>query len=247
MLLIAAALREELNVALSLCKDPKKIRRGGIDIWQATHKSQTLHFLKTGVGPERSASSLQNALDFLDVSRILVLGYAGALDPRLKLGTLVVVRKALLCSIDKADPAVERMKLDREFVLAPSDSLVRTSESLALPVRYGDTMTSSHVWGNPAHKRVLLHKFQACIVDMETAALAGVSETANVPLCCVRVVSDEAEDSFLEPFAYNPAAGVPKRAGQLLRKGNPVKAFQSWKRNASAARDRLGRFLSVYL
>lgn len=247
MLLIAAALQEELNVALSLCEDQKKIRRAGVDFWQAARNGRTIRFLKTGVGPRRSAACLQRALATLDVSDILVLGYAGALDPQLKLGTLVVVDRALLCSVVKTDPAVERMKLEGVFVLAPGDSLVRVSESLELPVCRGDTMTSSHVWGNPEHKKVLLRKFRACIVDMETAALAGVSETAGVPIRCVRVVSDEAGDSFLEPFSYDPSAGMPQRAGRLIRNGNPVKAFRSWKRNASTARERLGRFLAGYL
>jgi len=247
MLLIAAALQEELDVALSLCRDPNRIRRGNVDFWKAARKSRTINFLKTGVGPGRSAACLERALRVLDVSHILVLGYAGALDPQLKLGTLVAVRKALFCSIDKTNPAVENMKLDGEFVLAPGDDLVRTSESLRLPVCRGDTITSSHVWGNPEHKKVLLRKFRACIVDMETAALAGVSETAKIPLCCIRVVSDEAEDSFLEPFSYDPSAGMTKRAGLFIRKGNPVKTYHRWKRNASVARDRLSCFLSEYL
>jgi adenosylhomocysteine nucleosidase len=247
MLLIVAALQEELNIALSICEHPKKVRRKGVDFWQATRKSQMYHLLKTGIGPKRSAESLTHALEFLDVSQILVMGYAGALDPQLKIGALVVVKKALLCTIDATNPAVEQMKLDREFILAPSESLVRTSESLQLTVCRGDTLTSSHVWGNPQHKKVLLEKFGACIVDMETAALAGVSERADIPLRCIRVVSDEAEESFLEPFSYDPSAGVPQRAGRLIRKGNPVKTFRRWKRNASAARDRLGRFLWGYL
>ena len=82
---------------------------------------------------------------------------------------------------------------------------------------------------------------------METAALAGVSETARIPLRCIRVVSDEAEDSFLEPFSYDPSAGMTKRTGLLIRKGNPVKTYRRWKRNASVARDRLSRFLYEYL
>ena len=247
MLLIAAALQEELNVALSLCEDTRRIRRRGVEYWQAVRNSQAIHFLKTGVGPKRSAGRLADALEILEASQILVLGYAGALDPELKLGMLVVVRKALACSIDKTNPAVENMKLDKTFVLAPSDSLVRTSESLHLPVRHGDTMTSSHVWGNPGHKKILMEKFGASIVDMETAALAGVSENANIPIRCVRVVSDEAGDRFLEPFSYDPSAGMPKRAGRLIQKGNPVKAFRKWKRNASEARDCLSRFLAGYL
>jgi adenosylhomocysteine nucleosidase len=247
MLLIAAALQEELKVALSQCRDPKRIRRRGVDFWQATRNSRTIHFLKTGVGPKRSAACLERALDVLEVARILVLGYAGALDPQIKLGSLVVVEKALFCSIDKANPAVDHMRLDRAFILAPGDALVQTAESMHLPVFLGNTLTSSHVWGKPEHKRILMEKFQASIVDMETAALARISEERSIPLHCVRVVSDEAGDTFLEPFSYNPSAGIPKRAGQLIRKGNPVKTFRAWKRNASIARVSLERFLAGYL
>ncbi len=246
MLLIAAALQEELNVALSLRRDSQKIRRKGIEFWQAVDRDRTIHFIKTGVGPRRSAERLANAIEILGVSKILVIGYAGALDPELTLGTLVVVEKALSCSIDTANPAVKNMKLDGTFLLAPSVSLVRVAESLNIPVRCGDTVTSSHVWGNPEHKGILLRKFRACIVDMETAALAGVSVNANIPLRCIRVVSDEAGDSFLEPFSYDPSAGVPKRAGRLIGKGNPLQAFRKWKHNTLKARDCLGRFLSGY-
>jgi nucleoside phosphorylase len=195
----------------------------------------------------RSAACLQRALGVLDVSDILVVGYAGALDTRLKLGTLVAVRRALACGFDKSDPAVEHIKLERTFVLAPNDSALRISESLRLAARSGDTITTSHVWGNPEHKNILMRKFRACIVDMETAALAGVSEAANIPLRCVRVVSDEAEDSFLEPFSYDPSAGIPERAGRLIRNGNPLKTYRRWKRNASEAQGILSRFLSGYL
>jgi len=247
MLLIAAALQEELKVALSHYRNPEKIRRRGVEFWQAVRNNETVYFLKTGIGPKRSAASMERALEVMEVSQILVLGYAGALDPQLKLGTLVVVEKAFACSIDKAHPEVEHLKLDRIFVLAPGNALVKVAKSLHLPFSTGNTLTSSHVWGNPVHKRILLEKFRASVVDMETAALAGVSETKRIPLRCIRAISDEAGDSFLEPFSYNPSPAVARRAGQLIRKGNPAKILREWKCNTSVARVSLDRFLAGYL
>ena len=246
MLLIAAALQEELKVALAQFKDPKKIRRRGAEFWQAIRNDRTVHFLKTGMGPSRSAACLEHALKVIEASQILVVGYAGALDPKLKLGTLVVVEKALACSIDPSSPAVENMRLDREFQLDSDPAFAQAGESIHLPVFFGDALTSSHVWGNPEHKKVLRDKFHASIVDMETAALAGVSESSGIPLRCLRVVSDEAADSFLEPFSYDPSAGLTKRAGKIIRKGNPVNTFREWKCNTSLARVSLGRFLAEY-
>lgn len=247
MLLIAAALQEELNVALALFRGPKQLRHRGVEFWQSARGGPTVRFLRTGVGPKRAAASLERALGVLDVSRILVVGYAGALDPRLKLGTLVLVEKALACSLDTSDPAVESMKLDRAFVLAPDDSLAAAAVRTRLAVHSGDTLTSAHVWGNPEHKRILREKFGASVVDMETAALAGVAQNNGIPLSCARVISDEAEDSFLEPFAYDPSSGISERAGKMFRKGNPVKTYREWKRNASAARMILNELLQGYL
>lgn len=247
MLLIAAALQEELKVALALCRDSQKVRLRGVEVWSAFRDERRIHFLKTGVGPRKSSISLQRALERLDVSQILVIGYAGALDPRLKLGSLVAVNKALACKIDKSTPAVEDMKLERTFTLSSGDSFSQTEEAMQLPVIPGDTLTTAHVWGSPVHKKLLRKKFGASIVDMETASLAAVADSFGVPLRCLRVVSDEAGDSFLEPFSYDPKAGISKRAGQILRKGNPAKAFKEWKCNTSVARVSLTRFLESYL
>ena len=39
---------------------------------------------------------------------------------------------------------------------------------------------------------------------METAALAQVAAARDIPMDCVRAVSDEAGDDFLAPFSYDP-------------------------------------------
>ncbi|MEJ2111151.1 MAG: hypothetical protein P8Z37_14815 [Acidobacteriota bacterium] len=247
MLLIAAALQEELKVALALCRNPQKARLRGVEIWSALLGKRKIHFLKTGVGPKKSSISLQRALELLDVSQILVIGYAGALDPRLKLGSLVAVDKALACKIDKSNPAVENIKLERAFTLSSGGSFPQMEETMQLPIIPGDTLTTAHVWGSPIHKKVLREKFGASIVDMETASLAAVADSFGIPLHCLRAVSDEAGDSFLEPFSYDPSAGISKRAGQILRKGNPAKVFREWKCNTSVARVSLTRFLESYL
>lgn len=247
MLLIAAALHEELKVALSRYRDPHKIRIEGMEFWMAASGDREARFLKTGVGPRRSAASLRRALDVLDVSQILVIGYAGALDPRLKVGALVAVAKAMACSVDPGNPAVENIRLDGTYAMAPSDGFAETAASMGVPLFFADTLTSSHVWGNPEHKRILMEKFAAGIVDMETAALARVAISFGLPIRCLRVISDEAEDSFLEPFSYDPRSGLKKKAGRILSSGNPVKLLRRWKSNTSIARASLAEFLGEYL
>jgi nucleoside phosphorylase len=81
---------------------------------------------------------------------------------------------------------------------------------------------------------------------METAAIARIARSEGIPVSCIRVVSDEAEDDFLKPFSYDPAVGTPVRALQLMGPGM-LKTYRRWKANSSLAKDCLTRFLARYL
>ena len=246
MLMIAAALEEELETAKSLCMDCKKISADKAKLWRAVRNEKPFCFLRAGVGPKRAAERLKEALELMRPSGVLVIGYAGALDPILKLGSLVAVRKATAFSLDEESPDWERVKVEGEFELQDWDDLAQSAEAAGLIVHTGDTLTSAHVLGEPEHKRFLYEKFHAAIVDMETAALARVALSEGVPLRCIRAVSDEAQDTFLAPFSYNPSAGLPERAAKLIGAGM-METYREWKARSSIARESLSRFLALHL
>jgi nucleoside phosphorylase len=246
MLLIAAALEEELKTAMVLCRHAEKIDHKGINLWRAVRGNETIQFLKTGVGPIRSAKSLAEVLTLTEPSRILMIGYAGALDPGLKLGDLVAVEKALAISLDKDRPQWEYARVDNTFELADAGTLEQAAKSARLSACVGDVLTSSHVLGSPAHKHILWKKLHASICDMETAALAHIAASRSIPFSCIRAVSDEAQDTFLEPFSYDPSMPIPARAKRLLDTGM-IQTYREWKNHSSVAKERLGRFLAHYL
>jgi adenosylhomocysteine nucleosidase len=245
MLLIAAAMQEELSPAMDLCHARRKLPDCSVSLWQASFGTKEITFLKTGVGPGRSAARLECALNFLRPARVLVTGYAGALDPRMKVGTLVPVSKALACSLSEDSPSWEHAKIDGVFELDGSEHLSDTAKSAGLSFMAGDVLTSSYVLGNPEHKRFLYETFHASIVDMETASLARVAKSRNVSLSCIRAISDEAEDTFLASFSYDPAVGIPARAARLI--GTGVHAYRKWKDNALRASEALRLFFAQYL
>jgi len=246
MLMIAAAMGEELKTATALCCELKTLAHRGVSLRQATHKGRTIAFLRTGVGPQRSAASLEAALHAVEVSRVLVIGYAGALAPDLKLGDLVAVRRALAFSLDKTNPTWENVRLDGTFELVQSEELAGLAQSKGLRADVGDVLTSSYVLGDPVHKKLLHDRFQASIVDMETAALARVAASREVPLSCIRVISDEARDTFLAPFSHDPSTGIAARAGKLLNNGM-VQTLRDWKSHTRIANKCLTQFLESYL
>jgi adenosylhomocysteine nucleosidase len=246
MLLIAAAMEEELNAGMSLCENPKKLRCRGVDIWQAVLNAQEVCFLRTGVGPVRSAARLEEALKTIKPSQILVVGYAGAIHPDLRLGDLVAVKKALAFSLDQNRPDWENVQLDGSFDLANFEALSEHAKSAGLSVHIGDALTSAYVLGNPEHKCLLYERFHASIVDMETAALARAAVSKAIPLGCMRVISDEAKDTFLAPFSHDPAINISGRAKKLFDTGL-TQTYRQWKEHAAVAKESLSRFLSHYL
>jgi nucleoside phosphorylase len=244
MLMIAAALEEELETAKSLCRDVAKVEHAKTKLWRGARNLTTLSFVRTGVGPKRSALRLQEALSAINPSQILVIGYAGALDPNLKLGDVVEVEKAL--ALSENPPGWEQVEVEGEFDLERCSGFQQAATAAGLSGRVGIGLTSHHVLGHPGHKILLHQRFHAAIIDMETAALARVARAEGIPICCIRVISDEVEDDFLAPLSYDPAAGISTRARHFAKTGM-LEMYRRWKTNSSIAQERLSRFLSHYL
>jgi nucleoside phosphorylase len=247
MLLIAAALAEELETALNLCSRRSKIRCAGVPVWLGTRAAETLHFVKLGAGPAQSAARLERVLTGLKATGILVIGYAGALDPALKQGELVVVDRADQLSEEFWGAPLEEIGLAGGWILSRADELCDLARGAGLPVHRGPALTSPCMMGAPAHKQVLFKKFRASIVDMETAALARVAARAEVPLSCVRAISDEACDDFLAELSYNPGAGNLQRAAKALAAGGRMRRYSQWRERSKSARQNLSKFLACYL
>lgn len=246
MLLIVAAMDEELRTGLDLCRDIRRADAVDARVWRADYNGRPVHFLKAGVGPAKAAASLERTLHAIAPDQILVIGYAGALDPGLELGSLVAGTRTSAFSLDRQLPDWNHVQLDGTYALTHTAMLEESAKSAGLKVCAGAILSSSHVLGNPRHKASLHDRFQAAAVDMETAFLARVAAAVNIPMSCVRAISDEAGDTFLEPFAYDPSANLAVRARKLLDTGM-AETYREWKSHAAVAKASLSRFCEFYL
>ena len=246
MMLISAAMEEELKTCIDICLDVRRISGPDVPMWQArTARGTPLVFLRTGVGPEKSTARIRKAFDWIDPELILVAGYAGALDPGLKIGDLVAVTSASVFSLNRKHPDWNRVEADTPFNLAHVDELM-TVGTTGLSIYRGSILSSRHILGNPEHKNLLFCKFQASVVDMETAFLVREAAAREIPISALRVISDTAQDSFMEPFERDQDLTLADRARKLLRTGT-VRSLREWKNRASTARDALRRFWETRL
>jgi adenosylhomocysteine nucleosidase len=246
MLLIAAALSEEVSIAKKLCGVPARMSCKGISAWSTKYKGKEVSFLKTGMGPVRSARTFDRFLREYKPSEVLVIGYAGALDPALEPGNLVMVQRAASLSVAKKMP-IKKASIGNYLEMAPGQGLADLCKSQAVEMHSGELITSPFVVGDPAQKKWLYERFGAAIVDMETAELANIAASKSLPLHCVRAISDSATDDFLSPLSHDPNLNSAGKAIKLVAAGNWLRRCAEWRRNVFLARESLRRFLKVYL
>ena len=242
MILIVAAMEEELKTCMDICRDVRRMPGADVPMRQGrTVAGIPIAFLRTGVGPEKSTARLRKALDWIDPELMFIAGYAGALDPGLKIGDLVVVTGARAFSLNRKHADWNNVEADALFDLTHVDKLMTENAAAGLSFFKGSILSSRHILGNPKHKNLLFRRFQASVVDMETAFLVREATAREIPAGAIRVISDTAQDSFLEPFERDPGLTLTDRARKLLRAA-PVNSLREWKSRTATARDALRLF-----
>jgi len=166
----------------------------------------------SGMGAERAARTAQG-LASEGVGALLCFGVAGALDPGLRCGD-VILASEVIC----AQPLALQLPGMRPAAL-PGSARIRTSERwraalAAALLREGSVLqapllTSSELICDTQQKRRLYRQTGAVAVDMESAAVGVVANLHGLPFMVLRVVADTAQDALPEVLRQLVAAQPP--------------------------------------
>ncbi len=150
---------------------------------------QDLSALISGIGRERAASTAQRLMTEHGCTVLLTVGFAGALDPELAVGQVVLVESAA----HEGEPPLAG--------LLPAAG--------PYPWRRGACLTAPAPLYTAEEKAAAHQRTGAAVVDTETAAVAAVAHDHGVPWIGVRVVSDAAGETLPWFVAkhLDPAAG----------------------------------------
>lgn len=204
MMLIVAATRHELAAALDLCPSRQASRHHGLVFWEGLLGAIPCSFLRTGIGPDRAARTLDMLLSGAAPSAILVTGYAGALAPSLELGDLIVGSRASMLG--------EGGTIAGGCSLHGAETLAGSIKRAGLQAHTGELLTSPRPILRGAERLRLHAASGATAVDMETAALARLASERAIPLMCVRAISDTARGNPLCHLArFRAAAALAHR------------------------------------
>ncbi|HTT04034.1 MAG TPA: hypothetical protein VMF64_02000 [Steroidobacteraceae bacterium] len=158
-----------------------------------------LSVLASGMGCLRAARAAQRLVRE-GAGALLCFGVAGALDPSLRCGDIVLASE-VIC----AQPLALQLPGMRPTAL-PAQARLRTAElwrarlAAALmrqaPVIEAPMLTSTELICEAREKKLLFRQTGAVAVDMESAAVGVVANLHNLPFMVLRVIADTAEDAL---------------------------------------------------
>ena len=150
-----------------------------------------VEFRFVGVGPRRSGGRMT---EFLGKSKrrpdgILMLGVAGAVDPDMETGEVIL-----------ADTYALDTKEDSATDIAPDPEMLNVAEAAAadlrMPVNRSSSLTVDHLIVERKERQELREKYAVGSVNMEDHAVAAAARDAGVPFLSVRTVLDTAEQTI---------------------------------------------------
>lgn len=175
--------------------------------------------IKTGMGAANAEEALNGFAGPLPRMAVSI-GFAGALQPRMDSGDLVLDVQGLDIEIPQA-----------------AREIARTQKT---PLHFGKIAYSDNVLSAPRDKAELGRKTRCSAVDMETASIRAWGQARGVPALAARVVLDGLQDrlpaetpkgerlSDLIPFLMKNAADLPLLARLGLRQKRAMAALAAF-------------------
>lgn len=153
--------------------------------------------LETGEGTDNARRCLDDWLEHNTARAIVSIGFAGALSNALQAGNIVIASKV------------------RDGVAQPDKALLSAADRVQLaevPVHTGIAITTNEIIWQAESKRALaatLEPNEIGIVDMESTAIASVSNRHGLPFIIVRSITDLLDEDL--PLNFNLYRGEDGR------------------------------------
>lgn len=167
-----------------------------------TLSKQKVVVATSGMGKVRAAARTQYLLDHYDISSLLFMGVAGATNPDMCQGDIVIANKVIehdfniTGSQDCDQQGAHWYKSDSNLV----EQALKASDRIGLTnkVHLGTVLTGDQIIAKQSQKQRLWETFRGDCVEMEGAAVATVCWMNEIPFVLIRAISDLANESMLE-------------------------------------------------
>jgi adenosylhomocysteine nucleosidase len=237
---IFGAVKEEIAGIKQAMNISGHMRLGKTSAWPGKWGKQSIVLVRSGVGRQRAEDATLQVIDRFQPSTLVSIGYAGAVQPELNVGDLVI-----------ADTIIEEKK-KREY--SPDSDWLNRAKDVSCPEGFkavvGGLLTVDNVIHDSLSKQELRKNYSVQAVEMETSAIAKVAEEKGVPLLSLRVISDRLDQELLESSSFLGSDGeisTLKAGWYVLTHPGSIKSALSLRSQTQIATQALTKFLSDLL
>jgi adenosylhomocysteine nucleosidase len=202
---IIAATYEELQVMLKRMPPVRRESRGGMHFFYGSMHGHDLLLVQTGVGPKKAGAAANRILKDHAPPAVLSIGAAGAADPSLHVGDIVIIKNILHYADGHFETDATR-----------SECVAGQLSDAGMPVSRGDCFTVGAFVHTVGEKRLIFANTGARVIDMESAWLAKRFCPAGVSFLDIRIVSDTAREDIFNIEAYYAFKKKAGRAGAYI-------------------------------
>jgi adenosylhomocysteine nucleosidase len=206
---IVGALEEEIKPLIAAMKGVQASNWGKRSLYRGAIGNCEVVAISCGVGKVRAAACTQYLIDHFSVEAVLCSGVAGAVNPHLEIGDIVISKRALQHDFDLGDPGLLK-KLRKRWLKADPrlmELAMEAGKDLGFEERIhvGTVLTGDQPIASQEKRQWLWETFRGDCVEMEGAAVAQVCRLSSVPFLIVRAISDAANEEAVREFKQSLA------------------------------------------
>ena len=195
---IIAAMQEELDEILNIVELIEQKNIYEITFYIGKIKSKKIVLVKSGVGKVNAARVTQILIDNFNVNYVINVGSAGAIEPKLNIGDIVIGTKLIQHDFDITAFNHEKgyitgvgsyINSDEKLIENLKQSIENINDTKC-KVKYGIIASGDIFCTDIKMKEKIYSKFNADCVEMEGAAVAQVCFLDKIPFVVIRSISD---------------------------------------------------------
>jgi len=201
-LALIGAMKEEIDLLIAHMDNVTESKRAGIVYREGSFYGKNVVVCMTGVGKVNAAVCTQVLIDAYGVDAIVFTGVAGALDPALDIGDIVVSTECMQHDMDVTALGYPRGVIPyQETSVFPADpellALAAASCERLYPGRskQGRVLSGDQFIASREAVATLHSELNGVCTEMEGAAVAQVCAMNGVPFVIIRSMSDKADGS----------------------------------------------------
>jgi adenosylhomocysteine nucleosidase len=205
---IIGAMKEEIELFLEQMEQVQISEKAKVQFLEGLFHNKKVVICKSGVGKVNAAVTTQILIDTYGVDAIIFTGVAGAVDPGLDVGDIVIASELLQHDMDVTALGFPRGTIPFEEVsLFITDEWLRqaavdaSTELFPGHVHVGRILSGDQFIASRETVAKLHNELQGTCTEMEGAAVAQVCAMNSIPQVVIRSMSDKADGSAEVNFA----------------------------------------------